>query len=159
MTYEEFNEAFQERIKLGTERLKEAFSNLDPNSDTYFRDLNSVVNLEKEVTNDAKAYSDFMANNDRYDLEDRRNRIEEERNKNEKMGNWLKFGIGAAGIATTLLTFFAGERYQNQRIDKVSRFEDNDAILKSSDRIVVQDGLRSKGKLGGFLSNVTNLFK
>lgn len=134
-------ETFKDRITMGNEELEIAYSKLDPESETYFKDLSTVTGMERELANDSKAYTEYEAS--------------EKSNETELLSTIFRFIVGIGGAAVALYMHISGERNMNMRIDKISRFEDNDALLKTSDRIVVQDGLRRDKKFG-ILGNLFN---
>lgn len=135
----EFNDAYQERLQKSNQALLDAYDALDPSSPTYYEDLVAVSKMAEQINDDYKNYADVEAEAIRSDLET-------ERNKTEKKANLFRNVIGIGGLAVTLITFFVGERNRNARIDKVAKFEEDNAILKSSEKIAVSDSIREDRK-------------
>lgn len=135
----EFDDAYQKRLQDGNKALLEAYNALDPKSPTYYEDLVAVSKMAEQINNDYKNYADVEA-------ESIRSELESERNKSEKKANWLRGIVGIGGLAVTLFTFLVGEKNRNARIDKVAAFEEDNAILKSSDRIAVTDCIKEEKK-------------
>ena len=139
----DFKESYQERLIKANQAMIEAYEALDPESEDYFDQLDRVSSMAKEVNTDFKNYGDLEANEDELEATVERDRAEV---KSRLLGHVLTAG----SILATLVTFFVGERNRNNRINQISRFEDENAVLKMSDKISVQDALREDQKPKGF---------
>lgn len=137
--YEEFDEAFKKRLEKANKVVLEAYEKLDPNSPTYNDDLEAVTKLTEVVTKDYKNYADI-------DAEKLRSLYEQEKARNEVIDSIFRALLGFAGIFGSIGVFITDMKNRNARIDKVAKFEDDNAILKTADRIAVSDALKEDRK-------------
>lgn len=147
-----FNDDYQERMAKANEALLIAYDKLDPNDPHFYENLKVVTGLQEKISSDFKEYAAIKAEHVNQGFERERLDQEAERDKTEKKSNAWKTGISIASLAATVGMFIFGEFGRNKRINKVTEFEDDHAILKSSEKIAVQDCLRDdNSKKGGLL--------
>lgn len=133
----DFGDAYQSRLIKANQAMMDAYASLDPTDEDYFEKISQVSDMAKEVNTDFKNYADI--------------KIEEASLQQEKKTNLFRNIISAGGIIVTLVTFLVGEHGRNARIDKVAKFEDENAVLKMSERTAVQDCIRDdNGKRPNF---------
>ena len=150
-----FSDDYQERMAKANEALLMAYDMLDPNDPNFYENLKVVTGLQGKISEDFKNYADVNANTVNAAFERERLDQEAERAKTEKSGNRWRTGISIAGLILTAGTFLLGEHNRNKRIDKVTSFEEDHAILKSSEKIAVADCLREdNNKKGGLLQQL-----
>lgn len=148
-----FNDDYQERMAKANEALLMAYDKLDPSDPHFYENLKVVAGLQEKINADFKNYADIKAEHVNQGFERERLDQEAERDKTEKKGNAWKTGISIASLLATVGMFAFGEFGRNKRINKVTAYEDEHAILKSSEKIAVQDCLRddNNNKKGGLL--------
>lgn len=149
----QFNDEFQERMVVSNRALITAYNALDPSDPKYFENLKILSALADKVNSDYKSYADIDAESARSEIEQERLKQDAETAKNEKRSNMWKTGVSIASLLATIGMFAFGEIGRNKRIDKVTAYEDEHAVLKSSEKIAVQDCLRddNNNKKGGLL--------
>lgn len=135
----DFKDEWKRRLQFGSQKAREALSELDPNSETYFNDCESVAKLVKEVNDDYKNFGEFESSTVQ-------NSLEKEKNEDEKKNNWIRSAISVGTAVLYFVMFAIGEHSRNVRVDKVVSFEDDHAILKSAEKIAVSDALREDKK-------------
>lgn len=134
-----FKDAFQSRLLKGNKAMLDAYESLDPESETYYEDLEAVSKMQKEIANDYRNYGAL-------EMAEDRNALERERTKVEKRNGIVRNIISVFGIGVTLLTFIVGERNRKENIKRISAFEDEHAYLKLSDRTMAQDAVKEDNK-------------
>lgn len=135
-----FEEGYERRIARGNAKLEEMYDALDPMSQTYLEDVQAAASLHAEVAKDSKNYGDLKE--------------EAKKNEQEKESAFIGNIIKAASVGVSLLGVIVAawsEKNRDLRFKILGKFEDENAVLKMTDRKIVEEGLRdSKGFFGLF---------
>lgn len=134
-----FKEAWKQRLAIKTRKEKEVWEALDPNSETRIEDYEAATMMSKEIDEDFRNYSEMEA-------EEAQKALDEEKAKDEKLNNLIRniisVGIPIIGGIFSLCL----DHRCDLRVDKMANFEEDHAILKSSERIAVADALKKDKK-------------
>lgn len=126
-----------ERLVASNEALLRAYRELDLTSGNSIEQLEALAKLQHEVVEDTKNETNRVIVKEQLEADERK---AEKESKGRIFGNILQ----GVGIAVTLGLGVAQLLSDNWRFERATRKEEDEAILTTTDRTVVTDGLRSK---------------
>ena len=134
---EKFETEYQRRLFEANQKVLECYELLDPNDEHYHEDLEALAKISKELAADFKAYGDLKN-------EEVTHYLEKERQVEEKKSGRIGHILQGIGLALSGLTFFASTFMKDKHFKMASKYEEENAYLKSSDRRAVDDALKDE---------------
>ena len=131
-----------ERLLASNQQLLDGYAALDPNSEDYVRKVEALTKMHHEVVEDLKNLSNDSIETRKLDADDARL-------KKESVWHAVGNAVQLLGIVLTGALGVAELKSMNKRFEQATRKEADEAILTTTDRTVVTDGLRSRPS-GGF---------
>jgi len=131
----QFRDEYEKRLYEANQKILECYAMLDPSDDDYTEKMEALAKLQKEIAVDYKAYGDL-------DIEEAQNKLEEEKLVHEKKSSKIGHILQGAGLALSGCTFIFGQVMKDKHFKRASKFEEENAYLKTSDKKAVDDALR-----------------
>lgn len=138
-------------------RLYEQMAKLDPSDPDYVEKLKAVAAVHKTVVEDAKNETSRIMETERLRVETEKNdmlainaseqlELDSKKAEDEKRAGFWRNVMDGIKVAATVgiagVTTYAGI----WKFKQSTKFEENDALLTTTDRTIVQEGLRDDSK-------------
>lgn len=128
---------FNRRMAEANEALIKAYQSADPTADDYLETLKVIQAIHQQINADCANCNDI-------DIEVKKALIDEANSKRAFMGD---IGKTAGAVLAAVLGFLGiaySEKHLDRRFDRSTRFEQDDALLTTTSKETVRDGLRPK---------------
>lgn len=131
-----FREEYVQRLFDENQAMLNSLNELDVESETYADDVQALTEWNKVIVADYKNFGELIE--------------EEERLKHDQKSSKIAHILQAIGIAVTAATFGIGEYNKHQHFKTANKYEEDHAYLTTSDKVAVQDALKTEKKFWQF---------
>jgi len=141
-----FKDGWKRRIDKVSETIEKQSENVDLKDPDGAEKMEAFAKASAAIAEDARYYAEMQDNEEKNAIERERNKIDYARDKQNAKSDMWKIIVSALGIIVGPLLAFLFDRYKENKRDErfkiASKFEENDAYIKTSQRKAVDEGLR-----------------